>query len=149
MFENKDSDYVKDFIKINTISVLYAFVLFISIELLINVYRISRLIGWNLDVIIFVIPLIIFIGIIVTTVLIIFMMKKWMINRKISYWSIFMWFPYFILFYGIFTYLFPLKNGETWFPIFNLLIYVVVITYPIYIIIVNAYATSSNKVEIV
>lgn len=50
---------MKDFVKLNIVSVIYALLLFISMELLINVYRINRVTGWNFDVILLAIPLII------------------------------------------------------------------------------------------
>lgn len=141
---------MKDFVKLNTVSVIYAFALFISIELIINVYRINRVMGWDVDVILLAIPLTILIVFILSTVLVIQLMRKWMIGRKISYWSVVMWFPYFIFFYTVFTYCYPLVSGETMFPIFNLLIYGVILVYPIYILIVNLYATSivSREVEV-
>lgn len=40
---------MKYFIKLNSLSVLYAFMLFVVIELLVNIYRISRISGLELD----------------------------------------------------------------------------------------------------
>ena len=37
------------FWKLNVISILYAFMIFIPVELFVNVSRISRLTGWNID----------------------------------------------------------------------------------------------------
>lgn len=141
----KRGEYVKVFIKLNSVSVLYALALFISIGLVINVYRISRVTGWHIDVVIIAISVISLIGLLLSTVLIIYIMKKWKISRKKSYWSAIIWFPYFILFYGSFTYLYPLNSGETWFPIFNLLIYGVILLYPIYIYLVILFATSTEE----
>ncbi len=141
---NKRRVYVKKIIKINFISILYALSLFTAIELIINVYRISRVTGWNLDIVMVIIPIVIVIGLIFSTLLIIRLIKKWMLNRKIGYGLAFIWCPYFILFYYIFTYLFPLASGETWFPIFNILIYGIIFLYPFYILIINRYVTSEK-----
>lgn len=138
---------MKDLIKLNNVSVLYALSLFISIELMINVYRISRITGWHFDIVIMATSLISFIVIMLFTVLIIWIIKKWHIERKISNWSIFSWFPYFIFFYIVYTYFFPLSSGETWFPIFHLLIYGVLIIYPIYIWLINLYATTNKELK--
>ena len=116
--------------------------LFIAIELIINVYRISRVTGWSLDVVMVVIPVIILIGAAFSTLLMIRMIRKWMIGRKIVYWSVLIWCPYFLFFYYLFTSFFPLNSGETWFPLFNILIYGLIVLYPIYIFIINRYATS-------
>lgn len=132
---------MKKFIKINFISILYALSLFIAIELVINVYRISRITGRNLDVVVIVIPLIILIGFIISTILIIGLIKKMKIKRKFGYWLALIWFPYFLFFYYMFTYLFPLNSSETWFPLFNILIYGIIILYPIYILFINRYFT--------
>ncbi|AWE06977.1 hypothetical protein DCE79_05985 [Lysinibacillus sp. 2017] len=136
---------MKVFIKLNSVSVLYALALFISIGLVINVYRISSVTGWHFDVVIIAIFVISLIGLLLSTVLILYIMKKWKISRKTSYWSVIIWFPYFILFYCSFTYLYPLNSGETWFPIFNLLIYGVILLYPIYIYLVILFATSTEE----
>ena len=76
---------MKNFIKINFISSVYALSLFIAIELIINVYRISRVTGWSLDVVMVDIPVIILIGAAFSTLLMIRMIRKWMIGRKIVY----------------------------------------------------------------
>ena len=141
---NKRRAYVNKIIKINFISILNALSLFIAIELIINVYRISRVTGWDLGVVMAIIPVIILVGLILSTLLIIRLIKKWMLNRKIGYWLALIWCPYFILFYYIFTYLYPLNSGETMFPIFNILIYGLIVLYPFYILIINRYVTSEK-----
>ncbi len=135
---------MKKIIKINFISILYALSLFSAIELIINVYRISRVTEWNLDVVMVIIPVITLVGLILSTLLVIHLTKRWMLNKKISYWLALSWCPYFILFYYIFTYLFPLSSGETLFPIFNIFIYGIIVLYPFYILIISRYATSEN-----
>ena len=130
---------MKKIIKINLISILYALSLFIAIELIINVYRISRITRWNLDAVMMIIPVIILVGLILSTLLVIFLTKKWVLNKKFGYWLALIWCPYFILFYYLFTYLFPLSSGETLFPIFNILIYGIMVLYPFYILIINRY----------
>lgn len=136
---------MKNIIKINFISILYALSLFIAIELIINVYRISRITGWNLDVVMIIIPVIILIVLILSALLVIyFTQRRWMLNKKLAYWLAIIWCPYFILFYYIFTYLFPLSSGETLFPIFNILIYGIIVLYPFYILIIVRYVGSEN-----
>lgn len=135
---------MKNILKLNFISILYALSLFIAIELIINVYRISRITGWNLDVVMITIPVIILTGLILATLLVIHFTKRWMLNKKLAYWLALIWCPYFILFYYIFTYLFPLSSGETLFPIFNILIYGIIVLYPFYILIIVRYVASEN-----
>ncbi|MCM2535373.1 hypothetical protein NDK43_27320 [Neobacillus pocheonensis] len=132
---------MKFFIKLNTISALYALALFIAIELIINVSHISRLTGWEWDNVYIVIAAINVIGLLLSTILFICLTKKWIIGRKNSYWSLLLWVPYFILFFSFFTVLFPINSGVTLFPRFSLLIYGSVILYPVYILFINLYAS--------
>ena len=135
---------MKQIIKINFISILYALSLFIAIELIINVYRISRVTEWTLNVVMVIIPAIILVGLILSTLLVIYLTKRWVLNKKNAYWLAIIWCPYFILFYYIFTYLFPLNSGETLFPIFNILIYGIIVLYPFYILIISRCVISKN-----
>lgn len=45
--------YSMYFLKLNVISMLYAALLFISIELMLNIYRISRQTMWEINTVIF------------------------------------------------------------------------------------------------
>ncbi|TWD91587.1 hypothetical protein FB550_12129 [Neobacillus bataviensis] len=132
---------MKFFIKLNTISALYAIALFIAIELIINVSHISTLTGWEWDNVYIVIAAINVIGLLLSTILFIYLTKKWTISRKYSYLSLILWVPYFILFFSFFPVIFPINAGVTLFPRFSLLIYGSVILYPVYILFINLYAS--------
>ena len=132
---------MKFFIKLNIISALYAIALFIAIELIINVSHISMLTGWEWDNVYIVIAAINVIGLLLSTILFIYLTKKWTISRKYSYLSLLLWIPYFILFFSFFPVVFPINVGVTLFPRFSLLIYGSVILYPVYILFINIYAS--------
>ncbi|WP_066254004.1 hypothetical protein [Neobacillus drentensis] len=132
---------MKFFIKLNNISALYALALFIAIELIINVSHISMLTGWEWDNVYIVIAAINVIGLLLLTILFIYLTKKWTIGRKYSYLSLLLWVPYFILFFSFFPVVFPINEGVTLFPRFSLLIYGSVILYPVYILFINIYAS--------
>lgn len=132
---------MKFFIKLNIISALYAIALFIAIELIINVSHISMLTGWKWDNVYIVIAAINVIGLLLSTILFIYLTKKWTISRKYSYLSLLLWVPYFILFFSFFPVVFPINVGVTLFPRFSLLIYGSVILYPVYILFINIYAS--------
>ncbi|SMQ80899.1 hypothetical protein SAMN05444673_4029 [Bacillus sp. OV166] len=132
---------MKFFIKLNIISALYAIALFIAIELIINVSHISMLTGWEWDNVYIVIAAINVIGLLLSTILFIYLTKKWTISRKYSYLSLLLWVPYFILFFSFFPVVFPINVGVTLFPRFSLLIYGSVILYPVYILFINLYAS--------
>ncbi|WHY84622.1 hypothetical protein QNH39_18435 [Neobacillus novalis] len=131
---------MKFFIKLNTISTLYAIALFIAIELIVNVSHISTLTGWEWDNVYIVIAVINVIGLLLSTMLFICLTKKWTIG-KYSYLSLLLWAPYFILFFSFFPVVFPINAGVTLFPRFSVLIYGSVILYPVYILFINLYAS--------
>ncbi|MEH7253087.1 hypothetical protein V7111_13240 [Neobacillus niacini] len=131
---------MKFFIKLNTISALYAFALFIAIELIINVSRISSLTGWEWDHVYILVAVINVLGLLLATIIFINLTKKWMVGRKNSYWSLVLWVPYFILFLSLFTVFVPFSSGVTLFPRFSLLIFGSSILFPVYIVFINVYA---------
>ena len=132
---------MKFFIKLNTISALYALALFIAIELIINVSSISELTGWEWDHVYILIAIICVLGLLLSTLIFISLTKKWLIGRKESYWSLVLWVPYFILFLSFFTVFAPLNSGVTLFPRFSLLIFGSGILFPVYILFINQYST--------
>jgi hypothetical protein len=132
---------MKFFIKLNTISALYALALVIAIELIINVTQISSLTGWRWDNIYILVAVINVLGLLLSTLLFIYLTKKWKLGRKNSYWLLILWVPYFILLLSCFTVLVPLGSGATLFPRFSLLIFGSSILFPVYILFINIYAT--------
>lgn len=132
---------MKFFIKLNTISALYALALFIAIELIINVSRISTLTGWEWDHVYILIAVINVIGLLLSTLIFIRLTKKWMIGSKYSYWSLILWVPYFILLFSFFYTFVPFSSEVTLFPRFSLLIFGSCILFPVYILFINVYAS--------
>ena len=126
------------FKKLNVISMMYAFMFFVNVELMLNVYRISRLTGWNLGTVVDTISTVGIAAFILCTILFIMLIKSWMVGRKASYWTIILWFPYFILFILIFGLLFPMTyGGDEPNPVSGLIIIGELILYPVYIAILN------------
>jgi hypothetical protein len=101
---------VNTFLKLNAISILYAFIIIIPIELFVNASRISRLTGSNLDEAGKVIGVVSIASVILLSALTIYTTKRWMKGRISSFWSVLLWFPYFILFTYIFASLFSITN---------------------------------------
>ncbi|WP_431800107.1 hypothetical protein [Halobacillus andaensis] len=130
------------FLKINLFSILYAFVLFLALELGLNVYRISDLLSLNLGVVMKIVTVLYIIGFIIFSFLFFKIAKKWMEKRKSSIWSIILWFPYFILFTFIFARLFPIINpGHDPGPGAGFVIIFAVLFYPFYLLIINVLGT--------
>lgn len=139
---------MKFFIKLNAVSALYGFILFIAVELMINAYRISRVTGWELGIVTNVSTAIYIIGFILSTALFIIVIKGWSENRKAFFWSIILWFPYFVLFSFLFASLFPINNpADEAGPGAGLIIIGALIFYPVYLLFINVFSTGIGIVE--
>ncbi|WOV83793.1 hypothetical protein PGH26_13050 [Sporosarcina jeotgali] len=138
------------FWRLNVISVLYALMIFIPMELLTNGSRISRLTGWNFNVTAIVIGISTIISVIVFSIIIGYLTKTWMNNRKSSFWSVLLWLPYLVLFTFIFASLFPINNpADKGGPSDGLLILGLLILYPLYILLLNAFSTFMSDEKII
>jgi len=129
---------MKFLILLNFVSALYAFLFFVSLELMVNVYRISRLTNWNLETVnTFVFVLIIGL-IIIFTFLIWWFITNWLEPKNSAYWTVILWIPYLILYVNIFTSLFPIQNpGEAPNLGVGLLMIGMLFVYPFYIASIN------------
>lgn len=126
------------FLKLNAVSILYAIMIFVPLELMLNVYRISRLTDWQIDTVIIFSDISIVAGFIFGTILLFFLTKKWMKGRKANFWTVILWVPYFVLFVYILATLFPIIYGGDYpNPVTGLLVIGALILYPIYILIIN------------
>ncbi|WP_071395103.1 hypothetical protein [Bacillus tuaregi] len=139
------------FLKLNVVSILYALMIFIPIELVFNVYRISRLTSWKIDNVIIVTGITNIVVFIFCTILLIRLTKRWLEGRKANFWTIILWFPYFILLIYIFASLFPLTNGGDYpNPVTGLLAIGGLIVFPIYILIINfvGFGSDDRTIEV-
>lgn len=126
------------FIQLNVMGILYALALFVAIELILNVYRISRLTGLELGSVTNMVTILVFVGFVGATLLFILMTKRWMKARKSSYWSAVLWAPYLVFFVYIFASLFPIVSpGEVPSPGVGLVLVGALFVYPFYVILVN------------
>lgn len=138
---------MKFFLRLNIISAIIAFVLFISFELQVNIYRISRIMGWELIKSNYVITVIHFVGFILSIFLFYIMINKWLDGKKARYWTIILWFPYLIIYIIIFSILFPMTDpGDDPSPVSGLIIMTQLVSYPIYLLFINYMA--SNEVSV-
>lgn len=136
---------MKYFIKLNVVSILYALMILVPIELMVNVYRISRLTGWNIGTVNTLSGVTIVVGFIFGTILLFFLTKKWLNGRKANFWTVMLWVPYFILFVYIVASLFPTTfGGDAPNPVTGFLAIGTLISYPIYILIINSIGFTSD-----
>ncbi|MGM0845607.1 MAG: hypothetical protein ACQEUT_11565 [Bacillota bacterium] len=126
------------FFKLNAVSILYAVLILIPIELMLNIYRITRITGWDIGTANIVIAITTITALIFFTLLLILLTAKWMKVRKANYWTVVLWVPYYILFLFLFALLFPITyRGDTPNPASGLLVIGILICFPIYVAGIN------------
>ncbi|WML52271.1 hypothetical protein RCG17_23260 [Neobacillus sp. PS3-12] len=136
---------MKYFIKLNVFSILYALMIFFPIQLMGNVYRVSRLTGWNIGTVNTLSGVTIVGGFIFGTILIIYLTKKWMKGRKSNFLTTILWIPYFVLFIYIIASLFPITyGGDAPNPVTGFFVIVGLIVFPFYILIINIISLPCN-----
>lgn len=133
------------FARLNTISALYALVLLIQIEPMINVYRIARVSNWPIGTVNIMILFINFAVFIVSTVIFYLFTRKYLNAGKLRCFSTVLWIPYFAMFNYCFISLFPVTNpGDDPAPVLGLIIIGIFFIYPFYIALINA---ASSKTQ--
>lgn len=134
------------FLKLNVVSMLYALIVFIPFELMLNVYRISRLSNWDIgtvNILTNIILIAVFIG---GTIRIYFLTQKWLKKRNANLVTAILWLPYFVLFVLIFAFLSPITyGGDDPSPVAGLLAIGGTMGYPFYILLLNSIAMGRDE----
>ncbi|WJE15212.1 hypothetical protein QRD89_16035 [Halobacillus sp. ACCC02827] len=124
--------------KLNTASIFAALLALIPLELMLNVYRISRLTGWGLDRTVLVLGVAMGVTVLAGTVLLYWFMRKRMERRKANVWTALTWIPYFVLFAYLFSVSFPITDpGEAPNPGMGFFVIGGLLGYPFYLLILN------------
>ncbi|MBU9711847.1 hypothetical protein [Evansella tamaricis] len=140
---------MKYFLKLNVVSILYALMVFVPLELMLNVYRISRLTKWEIGTVNILTGVVLIVEIIGGTILLFFLTKKWLGGRKANFWTVTLWAPYFILFIYVFSALFPITyGGDAPNPVTGLLAIGGLIVYPFYILLLNFISMTSDDKQL-
>ncbi len=127
------------FVKLNTLSMLYAFMAVIPLELMLNVYRIARITGWEIGTVNIWTGIILIINFLGGTFLLYILNQKWLDNRKLNFLTAILWLPYFILFVFLFASLIPITNrGDDPNPVTGLLMMGGIMVYPFFILILTS-----------
>jgi hypothetical protein len=136
---------MKYFLKLNVVSILYALMVFVPLELMLNVYRISRITNWEIGTVNIFTGVMFIVEITGCTILLVFLTRKWLGERKASFWTVILWVPYFVLFIYIFASLFPMTyGGDDPNPVTGLLAIGGLIVFPFYILILNFIGMTSD-----
>jgi hypothetical protein len=129
---------MKYFLKLNVVSILYALMIFVPLELMLNVYRISRLTNWEIGTVNSLTGVTLIVEIIGGSILLYLITKKWLDGRKANFWTVILWLPYLFLFIYVFASAFPITyGGDDPNPVTGLLAIGGLIVYPFYILILN------------
>lgn len=134
------------FLKLNFSSILYAVLIFINIELIFNIYRISRIIELDVAVARNIGIVIMLISVIVFSFIYYLLNRRYLTDSRLNYYGTVLWIPYFVIMLILFNKLFPISNhGDQLNSIGRIVIYLGVLLYPIYLAIVIALSRKNNS----
>lgn len=130
-------------IRLNISSFLYAWFPFVGIELMVNVYRLSRVTGWGLDHVNLVIMVFFFVGLLLSGFGFPKLIRHWLGGRKGSFISLILWIPYFIILTYIVAAWFPIIHpADKPNPVTGLIAIAVLALYPFYLAILHLFGTA-------
>ncbi|WP_251386360.1 hypothetical protein [Priestia megaterium] len=134
------------FLKLNFSSILYAVLIFINIELIFNIYRISRIIKIDVAVARNIGFVVMLISIIVFSFIYYLLNRRYLTDSKLNYFGTVLWIPYFVIILILFNKLFPINNhGDQLNLISRVVTYLGILLYPIYLAIVIALSRKSKS----
>lgn len=137
---------MKYFLKLNALSALYAIMLFVVIELLVNIYRISRISGLELGIVDIVINIFIVVLCIISFIGFVWITKKYLTGKKSMYFTTVLWYPYLFVFINSVAAWFPItEHADKPAPVTGLIIMGAMIIYPLYILSINIIASINLK----
>lgn len=138
---------IKNFIKLNIMSLLYAIMLVIELQLLVNVYRFSRITGWEVSTVSnLVLILMSIVSILFIVLLVILNRKYFVVCLKIKLITVVLWIPYLILVNFVFNNFFPMTNrGDLPTPILGLISMVLTIAHLFLIFLLSVLTVNKNK----
>ncbi|MCF3944048.1 hypothetical protein [Oceanobacillus alkalisoli] len=130
------------FVRLNIISILYALILFVPVEFMLNVTNISNLTGEQTRLVNIMATITFLVIVLGAGLTLLFPTKKWFGQDKMKSWAALLWIPYFALFVFIFTQAFPAIAAPI--PTNQTILWVLagtLIFYPFYILIINHFST--------
>ncbi|CAN7549388.1 hypothetical protein [Rossellomorea sp. LjRoot5] len=126
------------FVKLNVVSMIYALMILVPVELMVNVYRLTRLTSWEMGVVMDVSGFLIVAIFLMGTVFLYLLTWKWMEGRRASYWTSVLWFPYFLLFTYVIATFFPTTyGGDAPNPATGLVLIGALVAFPFYVLVLN------------
>lgn len=133
---------MKIFGQFNIISALYALVLVIQIQPMANINRIFRITGWSVDTVYMLIAIFNIILLIISTVMFLFITRKYLIQVKLRFLLSLLWIPYYVIITLIYNFFTPIiVKAEEPSPVVGILFIGIFLMYPLYITFINRVAS--------
>lgn len=131
----KLKNIVEIFTRLNIIGALYALVLFIQLQPMLNIYRIVRITNWAINTVNMLVAIFNLILLIISSIVFYLITKKYLSQGKMRFLLTLLWIPY----YAIFTLILSPASvrGEEPPPVLGLLLIGVFLIYPFYIAFIN------------
>lgn len=133
---------MKKFVGLNIMAFFYGFALFAETELMVNCYRLERIMHWfnftaqKISVVILFVAFTIFFCI---------MTKRHFSAGKLRYILAVLWIPYYAVLTFLFSFLFPAVNrGDNPPPVLGIVLFGIWLVYPFYIATVNFICTKNR-----
>lgn len=134
------------FLKLNGLSILYALAFFIHVELLLNVYRISRVTGLEISSVSNWGTIIFFLELIVGSFIFYKMNVHFLPKSKLNYLAILLWIPYSLLLLLGFATVFPITDaGDKPNPVTGLILFAEMVIYPLILWFIIGMANSREE----
>lgn len=129
------------FIKLNLLSAVSGFLFFIAVQSGLNIYRVERLTGLSVNMLQNIYFAFYIIGFLFSTIILIYLIKKWKISSMSRFLLAILWFPYFYLFNRIFTTLFPFTSqGDVPSAGTGFVVILGILLYPFYLMMISLFA---------
>lgn len=129
------------FIKLNLLSAVSGFLFFIAVQSGLNIYRVERLTGLSVNMLQNIYFPFYIIGFLFSTIILIYLIKKWKISSMSRFLLAILWFPYFYLFNRIFTTLFPFTSqGDVPSAGTGFVVILGILLYPFYLMMISLFA---------
>jgi hypothetical protein len=129
---------MSNFGKLNIVSFACAFILFVQLEIMGNIYRISRLFALPISTITILSIIVELVLLVLSIIIYYFFAQKQLNGVKLRYILSVLWIPYFIIFVLIYKKLFPITlPADNSPPIVGLLYILVLAAYPFFVALIN------------
>lgn len=133
------------FIRLNALSAIFALLPFIISELLVNVYRINRITGIEIDEIHKFTSIVSYVSLIIIFVIFVPLVLLFLPSKITNFVTAIMWFPYYCLYVYFFASLFPATNpADDPNPVSGLIVIAILLLFPFLLAGVNGVSLLIN-----